>query len=463
MACAGCQYYEATDPSSTFLAFAGFSGRAPAAEAWSACPAVSSALAPGSSVGAVPSAGWAAVGGAGVGRATIWGAGDRKRRIVSDSASCTGPQPPASAQPPTDWRDFLRRVLLVVAVVGLALGTALILWFQVHVVLLAVAGVLLAVFLYRSSACLMCWTHMPYWLSLTVTCVLLLLLAGGAAWVTQNRIAAQLDQLGEQLPRSWQQIRAWVDQQAWGRWLVERTNASTRQIASQTLVSSGLGVVSHAGGVLAEAFVVLFIGLFGAISPELYVRGAIRLVPPAQRRRAREILMASGDLLWWWMIGQVIAMAFIGMVTFLSMWLLSVPLALSLALIAAVLNFIPNFGPVLAAVPAAMLALLQGPMTAVWVLVAYILIQFLQNHLVTPLVQQKTVDLPPVILVLAQIFMYYWAGLLGTAMAPALAAVVIRVVQMLYVQDLLGDPMLQDEAFFPESDTRRSRPSKAME
>jgi predicted PurR-regulated permease PerM len=60
-----------------------------------------------------------------------------------------------------------------------------------------------------------------------------------------------------------------------------------------------------------------------------------------------------------------------------------------------------------------MLGMLHTPMTAVWVLLAYFIIQMLQDHVVTPVVQQETVRLPPVILILAQVFMYYWAGILG--------------------------------------------------
>ena len=88
-------------------------------------------------------------------------------------------------------------------------------------------------------------------------------------------------------------------------------------------------------------------------------------------------------------------------------------------------------------------------MTAVWVIVAYAVIQLLQNHVVTPLVQQEAVQLPAVLLMLSQVFMYYWAGVLGLALAPPLAATVMKVVQMLYVRDTLGDPMAKSDGFWP--------------
>lgn len=143
-------------------------------------------------------------------------------------------------------------------------------------------------------------------------------------------------------------------------------------------------------------------------------------------------------------------MAFIGVVTGLAVWGLGVPLALTLGVIAALLNFIPNFGPILAVAPAALLAVMNGPTTVLWIVIAYIAIQALQNHVVTPLVQQQVVRLPPVILILSQLFMYYWAGLLGMALAPPLAALVILIVQKLYLRDTLHDPMKETKGWWPD-------------
>ena len=65
----------------------------------------------------------------------------------------------------------------------------------------------------------------------------------------------------------------------------------------------------------------------------------------------------------------------------------------------------------------------------------YLVIQAGQNHVVTPVTMQKTDDLLAGILMLPQVFMWYWAGRLGIALAPPLAAAVIRVVQMVYLED----------------------------
>lgn len=345
---------------------------------------------------------------------------------------------------------FLQRLLLTVLVVGLALAITLILWFHVHVLLLGFAGLILAVFLYRTSQLLSRHLHLPYWLGLLITCTLLLALFAGVFVFSESRLSEQADQFRQRLPELWDKVHAYLQQRPWGQRLLQQAHIEFGDASQRGLIASGVNYLAALGNIIIEILVVAFIGLFGAINPEVYTRGLIRLAPPPQRQRARQVLLALGDLLWWWLLGQFAAMAFIGLITALTLWALGVPLALLLGLIAALLNFVPNFGPIVATIPAVMLALLQGPWTALYVLLAYLAIQILQDYLVTPLVQQEAVSLPPAILVLAQILMYYYAGLLGMLLAPPLAAIVIKLVKMLYVQDTLQDPTQDRKGFWPD-------------
>jgi predicted PurR-regulated permease PerM len=376
---------------------------------------------------------------------------------AASSAAADGGDPPSPAPTRHALSDFLRRTLIVAAV---AAGTVIVLaalWLEIRALLLGFAGVLVAVMLYRLSCLLSRWTRLPYWAALSAVCVGLLAISAGAAWLMADRIAAQVDSLQTQLPRAWEQLRAYLGGRGWGRWVLQHAQAQWQSASGGGggWLASGASLLGGVGRVSAEFLVVAFVGLFGAMNPQLYVRGFMHLVPPPHRPRARDVLEALGDVLWWWLVGQFVAMAFIGLVTGVTVWALGVPLALTLGILAAVLNFIPNFGPVLSAVPAALLALLVGPMTAVWVIVAYAAIQLLQNHVVTPLVQQEAVQLPAVLLMLSQVFMYYWAGVLGLALAPPLAATVMKVVQMLYIRDTLGDPMTKADGFWPANAEQR--------
>jgi predicted PurR-regulated permease PerM len=105
----------------------------------------------------------------------------------------------------------------------------------------------------------------------------------------------------------------------------------------------------------------------------------------------------------------------------------------------AILTFIPYLGPVLAAVPAVLVGLADGFELALWIVALYTGIQVLENNLLTPFIQERTVSLPPVVLILAQILMGGLFGLLGILVATPLTVVAIVAVQTYYVRDVLGD------------------------
>ena len=65
------------------------------------------------------------------------------------------------------------------------------------------------------------------------------------------------------------------------------------------------------------------------------------------------------------------------------------------ALLAALLSFIPNVGPVLSALPAILLALVQGPRLALAVVGLYLAVQFVESYILEPIIDRKTIYLPP--------------------------------------------------------------------
>lgn len=150
------------------------------------------------------------------------------------------------------------------------------------------------------------------------------------------------------------------------------------------------------------------------------------------------MLDALADTLWWWLVGRLISMAVIGVSTWIGLMLLGVPLAFLLGLLAALLTFIPNVGPILAAAPAILLALVQGPRQALWVLGLSVGIQVVETYLLEPIVDPKTIALPPAVTMLAPLSMAVFAGILGNALATPLVAALVVLVTMLYVQDTLG-------------------------
>jgi predicted PurR-regulated permease PerM len=136
-----------------------------------------------------------------------------------------------------------------------------------------------------------------------------------------------------------------------------------------------------------------------------------------------------------------------GGLTTVALLLLGLPLALVLGVLTFVLAFIPYIGPILAFVPIVLVAFMEGPQTLLWVGLIYVAVMAIESYVVTPLVQQKVIALPPALLLFSQLLMGALAGVLGLALAPPLAVCVIIAVQVLYVRGKLHDdvPLLGTE------------------
>ena len=333
-----------------------------------------------------------------------------------------------------------RRVLVSASVVAALVVGLLFLWHARDVLLLVFAGVLFGIFLRRLSTLLSGHTPLTPGVSLAIVLLVLTGALVGAFWLQGDTIAAESAQLREALPQAVEDLRARITGYSLGERLMEQLpeDPSTLLPDSRDVVSRVTGVVSRTVSVLASGAIILFLGIVFAATPAVYQRGLLALVPAHKEERMRAVLDKTGDTLWWWLIGRIISMTFIGVITGIGLALLGVPLAFILALLAALLSFIPNLGPILSALPAILLGFSQGLQTALWVALLYAGIQVVESYVLAPIIDRKTIYLPPAFTITAQLIMALFAGLLGLTLATPLAAAVVVLVTMLYVQDVLG-------------------------
>jgi len=323
-------------------------------------------------------------------------------------------------------------LLLVVLVVGIA--------YAFDVLMLAFVGLLFAIFLRTVSDFIDRRTSVGNRASFAAGLLLVVGVFVGVGWFLVPRVAEQADDLRRTLPKSVEQLSLQLNEYEWGRWVMDQVPASANLIPQRRdLLTRITGVVSTTLEAIGVVVVVFFIGMYLAAQPGMYIRGVARLVPPPGRGRAMEVMGRVGDALRWWLMGKLVAMVFVGVLVWLMLVLLGVPFALTLAVLAAVLTFIPNFGPLISAIPAVLLGLLDGPMTAVWVAILFTAIQTVESYVLTPLIQQNTVDLPVALTITAQLVMGVFIGGIGLVVATPLTLVVVVLVRSLYVHDLLGD------------------------
>jgi predicted PurR-regulated permease PerM len=189
------------------------------------------------------------------------------------------------------------------------------------------------------------------------------------------------------------------------------------------------------GGLL----LILFLSIYIAADPDLYRRGVLHLLPHRSRGKASEVMREMAVVLRKWLVTQLIAMAVIGAVTTVGLLVFKVKAAFALGFIAALLEFIPTVGPILSAVPAVAMGFLDSPEKALFVAILYVGIQFLENHILIPLLMKGGMDLPPALTIIAQALMALVFGFIGLLVAVPLTAAVMVVVRMLYVRDVVGD------------------------
>jgi predicted PurR-regulated permease PerM len=197
--------------------------------------------------------------------------------------------------------------------------------------------------------------------------------------------------------------------------------------------------LSSTVAVLAGVLLILFTALYIGAEPRLYYEGLLHLFPHAARPRAAEVLAAIGASLRKWLLAQLLMMVAIGVIDAVGLSLLGVKAALALALIAGLLEFIPLLGPILSAVPAIAMAFLDSPQKALFVALLCWGVQFLEGHILAPLLMKRGVDLPPVVTLIGLSLMAIVFGFLGMMVAvPVLAALMVAI-RMLYVEDVVGD------------------------
>ena len=198
--------------------------------------------------------------------------------------------------------------------------------------------------------------------------------------------------------------------------------SSYLQQASQSVV--GL-IVSIFGGLFS--FVAILIISFylsvtrkgvesflGSVVPEKYENYVISLW------KRTEIKVGK------WLQGQMLLGLIVGLATYIGLSLLHVKFALLLALIMMVLELVPMVGPVVSAIPAVMLAFLQSPVLGFWVLVLYIVVQQLENHILVPIILGRTLNLNPVVILIALLVGQTLAGIPGMILAVPISTIIVE-------------------------------------
>jgi predicted PurR-regulated permease PerM len=209
-----------------------------------------------------------------------------------------------------------------------------------------------------------------------------------------------------------------------------------REFLTGSTVSTAAGGGLTAATVVSLAVVVFISTIYLVIRPEPWVNGFVSLFPAGWRQRTREVLQILYQTVQRWFLGQLAAMTFIAVFWAISLSLIGVPFALLLGIFSGLISFIPYLGALISVVLPVLLALISDPFSAVWVILAFIIIQQIEGNLLQPIVMSRAVDLHPALVIFAILVMGTLFGLIGVFLAVPLVAVLQVLVRELWVQKM---------------------------
>jgi predicted PurR-regulated permease PerM len=186
------------------------------------------------------------------------------------------------------------------------------------------------------------------------------------------------------------------------------------------IFSTTLGFVS---GVFAFIMIIV-LSFYMLVDQESTSAYFYKLLSPNKREEVGIIIKKISVKMGQWLGGNLLLMLFIGALDLIALMVLGVPYALILAIWGGLVEVIPYLGPWLGLVPAVLIALTVSPLTALFVAIAFIIIQQLESNIIAPKIISRAIGLSPVIIILSLLIGAKLLGLLGIIIAVPTAAII---------------------------------------
>jgi len=228
---------------------------------------------------------------------------------------------------------------------------------------------------------------------------------------------------------------------------------TTQQTGLEVMASAeqGLVYITLLAKAMFKTIVVLMLAFYWTLDGTRIIQSSLLLLPQDQRESIGELISAIETKIGFYIVGQAFLCLIIGVLALIAYLLIGLPNAFVLALLAGVLEAVPMIGPLLGAIPAALVALSIGPDKLIWVIIATLVIQQLENSLLVPRVMRRAVGVNPFVTLLALFAFSSLFGIVGALMAIPIAAI---------IQLLLNRFVFHTSTMEPEVSTGRDYASR---
>ena len=192
-------------------------------------------------------------------------------------------------------------------------------------------------------------------------------------------------------------------------------------VGSVGRVTAAVGSVI--GGITSIALIFV-LGVFIAIEPRLYERGFAWFLPIRERAHFYDAADAMGYTLRRLMAGRLLGMLTEGVATWILLAVNGIPLAPLLGIITGLLVFIPNIGAIISGVLMVLVGFSVSANAGLYALAVYAVVQTVDGNIIVPMIARRTVDLPPALVLGAQLLFGALFGILGLALADPMVAII---------------------------------------
>ena len=179
------------------------------------------------------------------------------------------------------------------------------------------------------------------------------------------------------------------------------------------LSSGGTALLSGVANVLAttlQVFLILVASAYFLFDYRKITTSFKRYVPLYYRPLYRDIASKADRTIGGYLRGQLLIAVVLGVMVWIGLTIVGVPLALAISFLAAVFNVIPYLGPIIGTIPAALLGLTESPLTALLAILVFLVANQLEGNILSPMILSRSTNLHPVTVLLS---ILAGAGLLG--------------------------------------------------
>lgn len=179
------------------------------------------------------------------------------------------------------------------------------------------------------------------------------------------------------------------------------------------------------GGIFATIFV-LTLAIFLSFEGKGVEKSLILFFPKRYEDYALSLWGRCQKKVSSWFLTRIIGCLFVAMASFLAFSLFNTPYPFSLGLLAGAFNFIPIIGPIITVALLFLIISLESISKAIFVLIAFTLIQQIENNILTPYLSKRFVGLSPVLVLMSLAIGGVLWGFLGAVLAIPIAGILFE-------------------------------------